>query len=299
MVKSHSDKVFNVLSHILMCILALIAVLPILLLFTSSLTDNSSLIVNGYSFLPEKWSLENYSYIMENGGVVLKAYGISIALTTVGTLLGTSMTLLMGYGLSRPELPGRHALAALLVITLLFNGGLVPTYLVYTNMLHVKNTFWGLLLPGLLMNGFNVMMVKSYFVTSVPNEILEAAEIDGAGELKKFTQIALPMAIPIIATIALFTGMGYWNDWNNGYVYISTRTDLYSIQNLLNRMQQNLQFLISNASIMSSASSGASAIPSEGIRMAISVLGILPVLFVYPWLQRFFIKGITLGGVKG
>ncbi len=296
MKKSGSDKAFNTFSHILMMTFAILCILPLLLLLTSSFTDNNTLLNYGYSFFPKKWSLSNYGYILQNSQKIFSAYGVSILLTVVGTTLGTLITVMLGYGVSRSEIPGRKIISFLLIFTMLFNGGLVPTYLVYTNILHVKNTFWGLLLPGLLMNGFNVMLVKSYFKTAVPAEIFEAAEIDGASEFRKFSSIALPLAVPIIATIALFIGMGYWNDWNNGYVYISTKTNLYSIQNLLNRMQQNLQFIIQNG-----ASSGASTsdIPSEGIRMAISVLGIVPVMIVYPWMQRFFIKGITLGGVKG
>jgi len=298
MLESNSNKVFKIFSYILMSVLSITAIMPMLLLLTSSFTDNTTLVMNGYSFFPEKWSMENYRYILNNSTLIFNAYGVSIVLTATGTIIGTAMTVLMGYGLSKKDLPGRKIISFILILTLLFNGGLVPTYLVYTNVLSVKNTFWGLLLPGLLMNGFNVILVKSYFVSSVPEEILEAAEIDGAGEFKKFYTIALPMAVPIIATIALFIGMGYWNDWNNGYVYISTKTDLYSIQNLLNRIQQNLQFIISNAST-SGVGQAANDIPSEGVRMAISILGILPVLIVYPWMQRFFIKGITLGGVKG
>lgn len=298
MVESHSDKTFKLISHVLMILLSLLAILPMLLLVTSSLTSNQTLLADGYSFFPKQWSLESYIYILNNSAKIFKAYGVSIVLTVVGTVLGTSMTLLMGYGLARKDLPGRGVILVLVVITMLFNGGLVPTYIVYTNILHVKNTFAGLLLPGLLMSGFNIMLVKSYFTTSIPYEIMEAAEIDGANEFKKFSRIALPMAVPIIATIGMFIGMAYWNDWNNGYVYLSTNTDLYSIQNLLNRMQQNLQFLIQNAATMGT-SQGAADIPSEGVRMAISVLGILPVLIVYPWVQRFFVKGISLGGVKG
>jgi len=298
MLESNSNKVFKIFSYVLMSVLSITAIMPMLLLLTSSFTDNTTLVMNGYSFFPEKWSMENYRYILNNSTLIFNAYGVSIVLTATGTIIGTAMTVLMGYGLSKKDLPGRKIISFILILTLLFNGGLVPTYLVYTNVLSVKNTFWGLLLPGLLMNGFNVILVKSYFVSSVPEEILEAAEIDGAGEFKKFYTIALPMAVPIIATIALFIGMGYWNDWNNGYVYISTKTDLYSIQNLLNRIQQNLQFIISNAST-SGVGQAANDIPSEGVRMAISILGILPVLIVYPWMQRFFIKGITLGGVKG
>lgn len=299
MIESRSDKLFRFFSHAIMIILSLAAILPMILLLTSSFTDNDTLILNGYTFFPKEWSLDNYKYILDNGEKIFRAYGVSIALTVCGTLIGTSMTMMMGYALSRPELPGRKFFMVAIIITMLFNGGLVPSYLVYTNTLHVKNTFLGLLLPSLLMSGFNVMLVKSYFTTSVPNEILEAAELDGATEFQKFTHVALPMGIPIIATIALFTAMGYWNDWNNGYVYISTNTDLYSIQNLLNRMQQNMQFLIQNSTNIASANSEINALPTEGIRMAISVLGILPVLIVYPWMQKFFIKGINVGGIKG
>ncbi|MCD8396273.1 MAG: carbohydrate ABC transporter permease [Lachnospiraceae bacterium] len=299
MVESHSDRTFKVLSHVIMVILSLVAVIPILLLVICSFTDNSTLLTNGYSFFPAKLSLENYAYILENSSKIFRAYGVSIVLTATGTVLGTAITILLGYGLSKKDLPGNKAISFILILTLLFNGGLVPTYMVYTNTLHVKNTFWGLLLPSLLMNGFNVILVKSYFVTSVPDEILEAAEIDGATEYQKFIRIAFPMAVPIVATIALFTGIGYWNDWNNGYIYISTKTDLYSIQNLLNRMQENLQFLTSNSTGVASYSNGITEIPSEGVRMAIAVLGMLPIMVVYPWLQRFFIQGITLGGVKG
>lgn len=283
-------------SHLIMIVGALMAVLPMILLLTSSLTDNNMLIANGYTFLPKKLTFDNYTYIFTNSNKVLRAYGVSALLTVCGTSLGIAITLLIGYGLSRPGLPGRGFLVIFVVITMLFNGGLVPTYINYTNVFHVKNTFWGLLIPSLVTNGFYVMLVKSYFTTSVPNEILEAAEIDGTGEVGKFFWISAPMALPILATVGLFIGIGYWNDWNNGYIYISTNTDLYSIQNLLNRMQLNLEFLMQNAQ---NINADAGVVPTEGIRMAIALLGVLPVLIVYPFIQKFFVKGITLGGVKG
>jgi len=298
MIEGRSDRIFKVMSHIVMVLVSLAAVLPMLLLAASSLTENAILLKNGYSYFPEKWTLDNYKYILENSDKIFKAYSISIVLTVTGTTLGTAITVLLGYGLSRPNLPGKSVLMIFVVVTMLFNGGLVPTYMNYSNTFHLKNTFLGLLIPGLLMNGFHVMLVKSYFTVSVPQEIMDAAEIDGASEFRKFSKVALPLAVPIIATIALFVGIAYWNDWNNGYIYLSTNTDLYSIQNLLNRMQQNLQFITQNASTMS-IGTAAKDIPSEGVRMAISVLGVLPILIVYPFVQRFFIKGITLGGVKG
>jgi putative aldouronate transport system permease protein len=181
---------------------------------------------------------------------------------------------------------------------MLFNGGLVPTYINYSDVFGIKNTFWALMVPGLMMNAFNVLMVKSYFVSSIPDALLEAAYIDGATETRAFLQIALPLAKPIIATIGLFIGIGYWNDWMNGYIYLTKRTDLYSIQNLLNRMIKNIQALQQNANVVNTDGAIAS-MPAVSIRMAIAVVGILPVVIIYPFIQKNFVKGITLGGVKG
>ncbi|WP_026494829.1 carbohydrate ABC transporter permease [Butyrivibrio sp. WCD3002] len=293
------EKRFQIFGHIIMTIVTLCAVIPLILLVISSFTDNAVLVRNGYSFFPEKWSLEAYKYIFTSGDSVPHAYLISILLTIVGTTLGLSITTLMGYALSKTFLPGRGVLTFIVFFTMLFNGGLVPTYINYTNVFGLKNTFFALLVPGLLMNAFNVMMMKSYFVTGVPEEILEAAYIDGATEFQAFFRIALPLAKPIVATIGLFIGIAYWNDWMNGYIYLTKRTDLYSIQNLLNRMIQNIQFLTQNSSVSSNASTALASIPSVAVRMSMAVVGVLPIIIVYPFIQNNFVKGITLGGVKG
>jgi putative aldouronate transport system permease protein len=182
---------------------------------------------------------------------------------------------------------------------MLFNGGLVPTYMVYTNIFNLKNTFLALLLPGLLMNAFNIMLMKSYFVSSIPGEILDAAYIDGASETMTFFKIVIPLSKPIMATVALFAGIGYWNDWMNGYIYLTKRTDLYSVQNLLNRMMQNIQYLSQNSARVQDAGVGLASIPSASVRMAMATVGVLPILVTYPFIQGNFVKGITLGGVKG
>lgn len=300
MVKTKEERIFQIIANIVMVILSFCALLPIVLLFTCSLTANDNLLRDGYNFIPRAWSFENYAYIFDtSSSKVLHAYFISFALTCCGTVLGTTITLLLGYSISRPGMPGRGVITFLVFFTMLFNGGLVPTYINYTTVFQVKNTFFGLLIPSLLMNAFNVMLVKSYFITSIPEEILESARMDGSGEIRIFVSISAPMARPIIATIALFVGIAYWNDWNNGYIYLTSATDLYSIQNLLNRMQENIQFLVTNSAGLSSTNVGLANIPSEGIRMAIAVLGVLPVVLVYPFIQNNFIKGITLGGVKG
>ncbi len=294
-----SERRFQLLGNIIMIIISACAIIPLVLLLISSFTDNDALIRNGYNFIPEKWSTYAYEYIFTSGNSVVHAYFISIVLTIVGTALGLTITTLLAYALSKKFLPGRGILTFYVVFTMLFNGGLVPTYINYTTVFGLKNTFFALLIPGLLMNAFNIMMMKSYFVTGVPEEIMEAAYIDGATEFQAFFRIALPLAKPIIATIGLFIGIAYWNDWMNGYIYLTKRTDLYSIQNLLNRMIQNIQFLSQNSGNIANANVGLAAIPSVSVRMAMAVVGVLPIIIVYPFIQNNFVKGITLGGVKG
>jgi putative aldouronate transport system permease protein len=294
-----SEKRFQLLCNSVVGLMTIITLVPIILLVSSSFTSQDALLQNGYSFWAEEWSIEGYDYVFSTGGQITRAYGISVFITAVGTIASLIMTTMLAYGLSKKQLPFRGLLTFFIVFTMLFNGGLVPTYLMYTGTFQIKNTIWALLIPNLLLNAYNVMLCKSYFVTSVPGEILEAARIDGAGEFKTFYTVALPMAKPIIATIGMFVGIGYWNDWYNGYIYLTTRTDLFSIQNLLNRMMQNIQFLSQNATGLNQASQGLAAIPTASVRMAMAVLGVLPVVIIYPFIQNNFVKGITLGGVKG
>lgn len=298
--KTREDKVFNFFGHIFMALLSIMAVVPIILMVISSLTDNGALVQNGYSFFPAKWSMYAYEWIFtSNSSMILRAYGVSFILTAIGTSIAVIITVFLSYGLSKHDLPGRKILTFLVFFTMLFNGGLVPTYINYTTVFHVKDTFFGILVPSLLMNAFNVLLMKSYFVTNVPEEILEAAYIDGASEVRTMWKIAIPLSKPIITTIAMFYGIAYWNDWNNGYIYLVNRTDLFSIQNLLNRLMQNIQALTQNASNLSNVGEGLAQIPSSTVRMAMATLGILPVVIIYPFIQKNFVKGITLGGVKG
>lgn len=297
--RTKQEKIFQFIGHVVMITLSVCAVVPLILLVISSVTDNDTLVRNGYSFFPEKLSLYAYEYIFKTGNSVLRAYGVSILLTLSGTITALVITTLLAYALSKKDLPGRGFLTFYVFLTMLFNGGLVPTYLNYTNTFGVKNTFWALLIPGLITNGFYILLMKSYFSTSIPYEITEAAIIDGANEFQVFGRVVIPLAKPIVATIGLFAGIGYWNDWQNGYIYLTKRTDLYSIQNLLNRMIQNIQYLTQNSQSMKNADVGLAAIPAVSVRMAMAVVGILPIVLVYPFVQSNFVKGITLGGVKG
>ena len=182
---------------------------------------------------------------------------------------------------------------------MLFNGGLVPSYIMWTQTFHIKNTLAALLFPSLMMNAFYVIMMRTYFPTNIPDAVIEAARIDGAGELRILSQVVMPMSIPIIATLALLAGLAYWNDWLNGLYYISDDR-LFSIQVLLNRMLLDVQFLMSNSDAAKSLQQNEEfVLPSTGIRMAVAVMGALPILVVYPFFQKYFVKGIVVGAVKG
>ena len=295
--KNREEKFLQVFSNVYMIILTILAVAPILLVLISSLTDNTALIHDGYSFFPKKWSVQAYNYIFVENKQVVRAYGISFLVTAVGTSISLVITTLLAYSISKKGLPGRGIMTFFVFFTLLFNGGLVPSYINYVNVLHIKDTFWALVVPSLMLNGFNVLLMKSYFVTNIPEELLEAARIEGAGESITFVKIVLPLAKPIIATIGLFIGIAYWNDWNNGYIYLAKRTDLYSIQNLLNRIVQSIQYLTQSGD--ANAAALMAKMPTVSVRMAMAIAGVLPILIIYPFVQDNFVKGITLGGVKG
>lgn len=278
---------------ILLCIAA---VAPFLLLLSSSLTDEETLLREGYNFLPAKFSLQSYEYLMGSAAKIAKGYGITVLVTLVGTVAGMFMTILFAYPLSRRELPKRTFFSFFVFFTMLFNGGLVPTYMMWTQTFHIRNTIWALIVPGLLMNGFNIIMMRSYFNASIPNELIEAARIDGAGEYRVLYQVVMPLSKPMIATIGLMIGLRYWNDWTNSLYYV-TDESLYSIQAILNTIISNIQFLSSGQAAGSAYS--AADLPSVGIRMAIAVIGIIPILCIYPFFQKYFVKGIVVGGVKG
>lgn len=287
----------EMLTHVVMVLLSLASVLPFILLFVSSFTDDTTLIRDGYTLFPAKLSMAAYDYLWIQRQIIFRAYGITILMTVVGTITSLVITSLLAYSLSRKDFPLRNILSFAVFFTMLFNGGLVPTYLLYTQYLGMKNTIWALLIPGLLMNGFNVLIMRTFFLTNIPDAILESALIDGAGQFKTFFNIVLPLSYPILATIGLFAGIAYWNDWYNGLIFL-TEPNLFNIQNLLNRILMDVQYL-SSTNVGSDVSQMLSKVPTVSIRMAIAVIGILPILAIYPFFQKYFIKGLTIGAVKG
>lgn len=281
-------------AHAVLILLTLAAIVPFVLLIIASFTDNNVAITEGFSFFPSKWSTDAYQYIVNEKDTMLRAYGITIVVTLIGTTLGLLISVMLAYSLANSDLPGRNFMTFFVTLTMLFNGGLVPTYLIYTNIFHIKDTLAALIVPNLLMNGFNVILIRNYFATGVPTVLYEAARIDGASEFYIFYRIALPLSKPILATVGLLMGIAYWNDWQNGLYYLND-TSLYSIQNILNRINENISFLASN----STSGVKISDLPTSTIRMAIAVIGILPIVCIYPFFQEYFVRGIAVGAVKG
>jgi putative aldouronate transport system permease protein len=280
-----------------MIVIAAAIVLPFALLIVSSFTDETAIVQYGYSFFPKTWSLNAYKYLADQSDFILNSLKISFAVTILGTVLSMIFTCLLAYTLSRRQFPLRRLFSFLVFFTMLFNGGLVPTYLVYTQIFHIKNTLAGLIVPGLLVNAFNVILVRTFFATSIPEAVIESARIDGLGEFGTFVRIVLPLSLPILATLGLMTGVTYWNDWYNGLIYI-TEPNLFSLQNLLNRILENISFLQRNSSLGAAAAREIARIPGNTVRMAMAVIGVIPVLVVYPFFQKYFVKGITIGAVK-
>lgn len=287
---------FQILANVVMIIWTLLIILPFILLFMSSITDENVLVANGYSFFPQKFSGAAYGYLMQSGQKILTAYGISILVTAVGTAINVSLSALMAYPLSIRNLPGRKFMNFFVFFTMLFNGGIVPSYLLWTS-LGVKDTIFAQLLPNFLVSAWNVMMIRTFFTTSIPESLYEAAEIDGASQMKIFTSIVIPLGKPILVTMGTFAGLTYWNDWTNGLYYLVRNKNLYNVQNLLNQMITNIQYLASSSN--SNVTSAASAIPSTAIQMAIAFVAILPIMLIFPFFQKYYSKGLTLGGVKG
>jgi putative aldouronate transport system permease protein len=297
MIQTRGERMFVVFSAVVMALLTVFAFLPFMLIFVASFTSESALIRDGYTFFPKQLSLNAYVYMVSSAATFVRAYGISFLVTILGTGIGLLITSMLAYPMSRRDFKYHNVLAFIIFFTMLFSGGIVPSYILWTKYLHIKDTLAALIVPNLLTNGFNVMLIRNYYKNNVPVDLIEAAQIDGASEIRTFYQIMLPLSIPVLATVGLFMGLAYWNDWINA-LYFITKPRFYGIQNILIRLMNNIQFLKSG---QASSMLGANAVelPSTAIRMAMAVIGILPILFVLPFLQRYLTKGVVIGAVKG
>lgn len=294
--KITSNRRWEIAGNIVMAMISVCAIIPFILLIVASFTSENAALQYGYQFWPKEWSLEAYAYLLTKWKSIGHAYLITIIITVIGTALGLAMSSSIAFVLSRKNLPGRKTLLFIVTFTMLFNGGACATYIIYTQILHMKDTIWALIIPGLLMNGFIIMMFRNYFENSIPSALLEAAKIDGASEFKTFVKIVVPLSLPMFATVGLTLALGYWNDWMNAMYYVSgNRNDLLSIQAYLNNINENIKFLAVNDV---GQNIDTSALPSTTIRMAIGVVGVIPILCAYPFFQKWFVRGITAGSVK-
>jgi ABC-type sugar transport system, permease component len=297
--KLHSkhEKVFKIIPTVAMSLWTLGAFLPFVLIFIASLTDESWLVNNGYSFFPAKWSVDSYLYMVREAGVIFRAYAVSIGVTMVGTAVSLLITSMLAYTMSRQDFKYRNVLAFIVYFTMLFSGGIVPAYIMWTRIFAINNTYLALLFPNYLLSAFNVFLVRNYYKNNVPAALLESAKIDGAGEMRIYIRIMLPLSIPVSVTVGLFTGLAYWNDWINALYYVDN-PKYYGIQNLLIRIMNNIQFL---ATTQGAQLTGGKYIPvpSNGIRMSMAVIGILPIVVTFPFLQKYLIRGVVVGAIKG
>ncbi|GGF97657.1 carbohydrate ABC transporter permease [Paenibacillus motobuensis] len=286
----------NITFNLIAGIFAILCVFPFLFVVIISLTDEGTLAKNGYRLIPEQWSLGAYRYVFEMGDTLLRSYGVTIFVTVVGTIISLLFMSFYAYAISRKSFRYRNFFSFFAFFTMLFNGGLVPTYIIVTQFMGLKDTIWALILP-LAVNAFYIMILRTFYATSVPEAIIESGKIDGAGEFRIFIKLVLPLSLPGLATIGLFSTLGYWNDWFNALLYIDN-PNLVPLQSMLMRIETSLQFILQNAQNSSLGLEAMRSIPQDTSRMAMVVLATLPIIFAYPFFQRYFIQGLTIGAVK-
>ncbi|RKP48726.1 carbohydrate ABC transporter permease [Cohnella endophytica] len=276
-----------------------ICVLPLILVIMVSFSDEKLVLINGYKFWPEKFSTGAYDFLISDWVSIVRSYGVSIFVTVVGTLIALLTMALYAYPISRQDFKHRKIFSFIMFFTLLFNSGLVPFYLLYTQGFHLRDTIWVLMIPYFV-QPFYVLILRTFFTNSVPPALMESAKIDGAGEWRIFLQIVLPLSLPVLATVGLFCTLLYWNDWFMSLLFIN-QDSLVSIQFKMYKALLDITFLSANSTAYSAilAQNPDFQLPTETVTMAMAVVGIGPIVFAYPFFQRFFVKGLTVGAVKG
>ncbi len=296
MAKQEESSPTNVVFNIIFLILAIMCVIPLLFVFSISITDEEALRTNGYQMIPSVFSGSAYKFLWNERGMILRAAFMSILVTVVGTIIAIALDTSMGYVVSRRNFALKKLYTWLIFIPMVFNGGMLASYVVVNNILGLSNTIWALILP-LACSSFSVTICRTFFRTTVPDSIIESAKIDGAGQFRIFTQIVLPISKPVIATIGMFAAFGYWNDWFQASLYIQDK-NLQTLQSLLNNIQKNIEYIANNPYGGLSLQQYKSSMPTESVRMAIAVVIIVPIACTYPFFQKYFISGLTIGSVK-
>lgn len=291
-----AGKKFNIVLHIIFVIFAICCVFPILLTLGISFSSSKSIAEYGYNIIPKEFSTAAYKYIFMDSAKIFRAYGITLFNAVVGGTLSVLVIAHVAYPLSRADFKLRKPITYLILLTMLFNGGQVASYMVITTVYHLQNTIWVMILPC-IMNAWYVVVLRTFFKTGVPNAIIESGKLDGASELRILWQLVFPISLPGIATIALFQVLMYWNEWNLPLLYI-VDSKLYNLQFLLQQMLQNIQMLNENPEFATQAAAGMAEIPTESARMALCFVAMGPILVTYPFFQKYFIQGLTVGSVK-
>ncbi len=289
-------KSTNVVFNIVFLILGVMCVIPLLFVFSISITEEEALRTNGYQLIPSVFSGSAYKFLWNERGMILRAAFMSILVTIVGTLIAIALDTSMGYVVSRRNFRLKKLYTWLIFIPMVFNGGMLASYVVVNNILGLSNTIWALILP-LACSSFSVTICRTFFRTTVPDSIIESAKIDGAGQFRIWSQIVMPISKPVIATIGMFAAFGYWNDWFQASLYIQDK-NLQTLQSLLNNIQKNIEYIANNPYGGLSLQQYKSSMPTESVRMAIAIVIIVPIACTYPFFQRFFISGLTIGSVK-
>lgn len=288
------QRLFYAIGYTALVMLALLCIVPFILILSSSLTDESKIVVDGFQLFPSEFSLEAYKILFKYPDQMINAYIVTIAVTAIGTIAGLFLTSMTAYCLSRKDFKWRNHFSFYFFFTTLFSGGLVPWYLLIVNYLHMKDTALALIVP-LLFNVFYIIVMKS-FMSGIPEAITESAKIDGAGDFLIFMRLILPLSKPALATIGLFLALGYWNDWYNALLFISNEK-LMPLQYYLYKMLGNMDGM--RKAMMGSGAVVTTSLPTEGLKMAMTIVASGPILIAYPFVQKYFVRGLTIGAVKG
>lgn len=288
--KKNQNKLFYILGTIFVVILTLLCLIPFIMVVSGSFSDNSLITQYGYSLLPRGFTLDAYKSVFENPEKIGSAYMVSITVTVVGTFLSVLFTSMAGFVLSRPDFKYSNRFAFFMYFTTLFSGGTIPWYLMTRNVLHLSNSIWALIIPGLI-GTFNIFLFRN-FLNSISHSFVESARIDGASDLRIYAQIVMPLAKPAIATIALFVSLGYWNDWFRASLLID-ESEMYPLQYVLVQLMNSAKALVDISIVREDP------VPGETMKLAMAVVTTGPVLLFYPFAQKYIAGGLTIGGVKG
>ncbi|MCI8358658.1 MAG: carbohydrate ABC transporter permease [Lachnospiraceae bacterium] len=286
----------NIIFNLIFLFLAILCVIPLLFVFSISITDEEAIRANGYQLIPQVLSASAYEFLWNERITILRAAMMSVLVTVIGTIISIALNTSMGYVVSRRNFKLKQIYTWLIFVPMVFNGGMLANYVVVSNILGLNNNIWALILP-LACSAFSVTICRTFFRTTVPDSIIESAKIDGAGQFRIWSRIVLPISKPVMATIGMFAAFGYWNDWFQASLYIQD-SKLQTLQSLLNKMQKNIEYIANNPYGGVSLQQYKASMPTESVRMAIAIVIILPIACTYPFFQKYFISGLTIGSVK-